>query len=48
MAKLVADCKIAEKVSDADVMNFKNKVKPLPKESKCLVTCLAEKMGMVG
>lgn len=48
MAKILADCKTAEKVSDADVLNFKNKVKPATKEMKCLTTCVAEKMGLVG
>lgn len=48
MAKILADCKTAEKLTDADVMNLKNKVKPVPKEVKCLQTCLAEKMGLVG
>lgn len=48
MAKIVADCKTAEKVTDADVMNFRNKVKPATKEVKCLQTCVAEKMELVG
>lgn len=48
MAKILADCKTAEKVTDADVMNFKNKVKPASKEVKCFTTCVTEKMGLVG
>lgn len=48
MAKIIADCKTAEKVADSDVMNFKNKVKPASKEVKCLTACVMEKMGLVG
>ncbi|KAJ6635618.1 General odorant-binding protein 56h [Pseudolycoriella hygida] len=47
LTKFLNECKEAEKVTDADVMNFKNRIKPATKEVKCLTTCIIEKIGLI-